>query len=46
MEYIDRNIGEIDQNKTIGIILCQKENKLILEYTSDERIISRYYELI
>ena len=46
MEYIDRNIKKVYQNKTIGIILCQKENKLVLEYTSDDRIYSREYKLV
>ena len=46
MNYIDKNIKSINQDKTIGIIICKKENKFVLEYSSDERIISRKYELI
>ena len=43
MNYIDKNIN---QNKTIGIIICKKENKYVIEYCSDDRIIAREYELI
>ena len=45
MNYIDKNIKQISQNKTIGIIICKKNNKFIMEYCSDTRIISREYEL-
>ena len=46
MNYIDKNIKEISNNKTIGIIICKKENKFIIEYCSDERIAIREYELV
>ena len=46
MNYIDKNIKNINQNKTIGIIICKKENRYVIEYCSDNRIISREYELV
>ena len=46
MNYIDKNIKSIDDNKTVGIIICKKENKYVIEYCSDDRIISREYELV
>ena len=46
MNYIDKNLKSINQNKTIGIIICKKENKYVIEYCSDDRIISREYELV
>ena len=46
MNYIDKNVKSINQNKTIGIIICKKENKYVIEYCSDDRIIAREYELI
>ena len=46
MNYIDKNLRKITQNKTIGIILCRKDNKFIMEYCSDERIKVREYKLI
>lgn len=46
MNYIDKNIKEYTNDKTIGIIICKKENKFIIEYCSDERIAVREYELV
>ena len=46
MNYIDKNIRRIDQDKTIGIIICKKDNKFIMEYCSDDRIYQRIYEFI
>ena len=46
MNYIDKNLRKITQDKTIGIILCKKDNKFIMEYCSDERIHIREYNLI
>ena len=46
MNYIDKNIKSIDDNKTVGIIICKKENRYVIEYCSDDRIISREYELV
>ena len=46
MNYIDKNIKEIDQDKTIGIIICKKGNRYIMEYVSDSRIYQRVYELV
>ena len=46
MNYIDKNIKSINQDKTIGIIICKKENKFVLEYSSDERIYQRKYFLV
>ena len=46
MNYIDRNIKRIEQDKTIGIIICKKGNKFIMEYCSDDRIYQRMYELV
>ena len=46
MNYIDKNLKKITQNKTIGIIICKKDNKFIMEYCSDERISVRKYELL
>ena len=46
MNYIDKNLKNINQNKTIGIIICKKENKYLIEYCIDDRIISREYELV
>ena len=46
MNYIDKNIKEITNNNTIGILICKKENSFVIEYCSDDRIILREYQLI
>lgn len=46
MNYIDKNIRNIDENKTVGIIICKRENKYVIEFCSDDRIIAREYELV
>lgn len=44
--YIDKNLKKINQDKTIDIIICKKENKYVIEYSSDARIVARTYELL
>ena len=46
MAYIDKNLRRIDQDKTIGIIIARRDNKYLIEYCSDKRIISREYKII
>ena len=46
MNYIDKNIKTIDENKTVGIIICKRDNKYVIEFCSDDRIIAREYKLI
>ena len=46
MNYIDKNLRKPTQDKTIGIIICKKNNKLIMEYCSDSRILAREYQEI
>ena len=46
MNYINKNVKEINHNNTIGILICKKENRFVIEYCSDERIAVREYELV
>ena len=45
MNYIDKKVKNFMQNKTIGIIVCYKNNEFIIEYSSDNRIITTEYQL-
>ncbi len=45
MNYIDKNLKRINQEKTIGIIICKKDNKYIIEYCSNPLIFSKRYVL-
>lgn len=46
MNYIDKNIKTIEENNTVGIIICKQENEYVIKYCSDNRIIAREYELL
>ena len=46
MNYIDENLRKVNHDKTIGIIICKKDNHFIMEYCSDSRILSREYLII
>ena len=45
MNYIDNNLRQVTQDKTIGIIIVKKDNKYIMEYCSDKRILSKEYKI-
>ena len=46
MNYIDENIKTIEENETVGIIICKEDNNYVIKYCSDRRIISRTYKII
>lgn len=46
MNYIDKNVKTIEENRTVGIIICKQDNEYVIKYCSDDRIIAREYELI
>jgi predicted nuclease of restriction endonuclease-like (RecB) superfamily len=43
MNYVDKNIKKFNHDKTIGIVIVKKNNKFVMEYCSDTRIIAREY---
>ena len=45
MNYINKMKKKPNQNKTIGIILCHRNNKLLMEYCSNPDILVREYLL-
>ena len=46
MNYIDKNVKTIEENDTVGIIICKQDNDYVIKYCSDDRIIAREYELV
>ena len=46
MNYIDNNLKDIVDNKTIGLIVCKENNEYVIKYSSDQRILSREYQII
>ena len=45
MNYIDKNVKDLSDDKTIGIIICARNNQCIIEYCSDERIFAREFKI-
>ena len=45
MNYIDKNVKSINQENTIGIIICKKDNHFVMEYASDDRIFRTIYKI-
>ena len=46
MNYIGDNLKKISQDKTLGIIICKQDNKYVIKYCSDDRIVAKEYELV
>ena len=46
MNYIDNNVKKDFHDKTIGIIICKKDNKYVIEYSTDKRIMARTYKVV
>ena len=46
MNYVNKNIKMINQDKTIGIIVCKENDKYLIKYSSDPRIHVVNYEIV
>ena len=40
------SVGKNNRYGSIGILICKRENKFVIEYCSDDRIAVREYELV
>ncbi len=45
INYVDDNIKEPFNDKTVGVIICKEVNGYVLKYCSDDRIFTTTYEL-
>ena len=45
INYVDKNIKEVFNDKTVGVVICKKENKYVMEYCTDNRIFTTVYKL-
>ena len=43
--YIDKNIKSINMENTIGIIVAKENNKYIIKYSTDNRIMVTTYKI-
>ncbi len=46
INFIDKNLKTINQNQTIGVIVCKKKNGYLFKYVTNKNIYEREYELI
>lgn len=43
MDFIDKEVKTIYQNKTIGIIVCKENNEYVIKYCSNPNIYQTTY---
>jgi len=46
INYVDENIKEITNNKTVGVIICKDINGYVLKYCTDNKIFTTTYQLV
>ena len=46
INYVDKNIKEIFHEKAVGVIICKKENKYVMEYCTNPNIFVSTYQTI
>ena len=46
INYVDKNLKEPSNDNTVGVIICKKENRYIMEYCTDDRIFTTTYQTI
>ena len=46
INYVDKHIKEVFHEKTVGVIICRKENKFIMEYCTNPNIFASTYQTI
>ena len=45
INYVDKEVKESFNDKTVGVIICKKENSYVLEYCTDDRIFTTTYKV-
>ena len=45
MSYIDKNLKTVNQDRTIGIVICKKDNEFLIQYCSDDRVYRTTFEI-
>ena len=44
VNFVDKNIKKPFHDNTVGVIICKKENKYVMEYCTDDRIFTTTYQ--
>ena len=46
INYVDKNIRKSFHDDTVGVIICKKENKYVMEYCTNHNIFTTTYEVV
>ena len=46
INYVDRHIKRPFHDETVGVIICKRENKFVMEYCTNLNIFATTYETI
>jgi hypothetical protein len=46
MNYINKNIKTIEENETVGIIICKQDNEYVINNCTQDRMIVGQYECL
>ena len=46
INYVDKNIKKISHEDTVGVIICKKDNKYVMEYCTNPNIFMSTYQTI
>ena len=44
VNYVNKNIKKPFHNNTVGVIICKKENKFVMEYCTNPKIFTTTYQ--
>ena len=43
--YVNKNIKKPFHDNTVGVVICKRENRYVLEYCTDDRIFTTTYKM-
>ena len=44
INFVDKNIKELFNDKTVGVVICKKENKFVMEYCTNPKLFTTTYK--
>ncbi len=44
INFVDKNIKELFNDKTVGVVICKKENKFVMEYCTNPKLFTMAYK--
>ena len=46
INHVDKNIKEPFNENTVGVVICKKENRFVIEYCIDDRVFTTAYKTV